>query len=469
MNMWKTKAIYILIISLFLINSKALASDVYLPKADLIRGIGPEIYVLENGLRRWIPDPETFEYFKYKWTNIKTMAEALLVTYPQGEDLDKYENYPEGTLLRGSGPEVYLIELGKRRWFPNPKIFEGNNFGWKYIYDIDDKKLNRIKKGDNMTLSESNRYPKTIILDGPKEGEILETIEVTLKYSGTNPLGQASDLDFETYLAGHDSRWHNQYSRYTKTYKLSGETKIYTFYVRAKNEQGYLDASPASLSFQVGVSPYYQKVEIKRVYAKKDDFKDDYLILRNKTDQSINITGWTIKTKGETITIPQAVSRLRHPLSTNDNSDIELAYRNEVIISAGLSPQGVNFRTNKCTGYLDQMSQFYPSLAENCPYLEESKYSHLSNACQDFIDYLGHCEIPDYSDDWQISIDSQCTNFLNEKFNYKQCYEDYEKEIDFFEDDWRVFLSKSIDIFDNDGDTIILKDKEGLIVDEYSY
>ena len=468
-NMWKTKVIYILIISLFLINSKALASDIYLPKADLIKGTGPEVYVLENGVRRWIPNPETFEYFKYKWTNIKTVSDAFLAAHPQGEELDRYENYPDGTLLRGSGPEVYLIELGKRRWFPNPKIFERQDFGWKYIYDIDDKKLNRIKEGDNITLSEPNRCPETIILDGPEEGEILETAEVTFKYSGTNPLGQASDLDFETFLAGYDTKWRNQYSRYTKTYKLSGETKVYTFYVRAKNEEGYVDSSPASLSFQVGVSPYYQKVEIRRVYAKKDDFTKDYLMLRNNKKETVNITGWTIKTKRETITIPQAVAKLGHPFSTSDNSDIKLAYRDEVIISAGLSPQGVNFRTNKCTGYLDQLSQFYPSLDENCPYLEESKYSHLSNACQDFIDGLSRCQIPDYSDDWDVSTDSQCTNFLSEKFNYKQCYQDYHREVDFFKDEWRVCLNKSIDIFDNDGDTIILRDKEGLVVDKYSY
>jgi len=466
-RMWKTKTALILIVSFFLLGLAG-ASQAYLPKADLIKGTGPEVYLLENGTRRWIPDPETFEYFRYKWANIKAVSDNLLADYPQGDDLGKYDDYPEGTLLKGSGPEVYLIESDQRRWFPNPRIFEGNNFGWKYIYQIDDDKLNKIEQGDNITLSEANRYPETIILQGPIEGEVVESGEVTFKYSGTNPLGQTGDLSFETYLVGDETDWRRQYND-TKTYDLSEESKAYTFYVRAKNKLGYSDPTPAKISFQIGISPYYQKVEIRDVRAEEGNFKNDYLILKNNDSQSINITGWTIKTKRETITIPQAVEKLRHPLLDNYDSDIKLAYRDEVIISTGLSPQGVNFRTNKCAGYLDQLSQFHPSLDESCPRLAESTYSGFKKACRDFIKGLSRCEIPDYSAHYQVASDSQCTNLINEKLNYKQCYLDHYQEVDFFEDEWRVFLNKSVDILDNDGDTIVLRDKSGLVVDEYEY
>ena len=48
----------------------------------------------------------------------------------------------------------------------------------------------------------------------------------------------------------------------------------------------------------------------------------------------------------------------------------------------------------------------------------------MSNACQDFIDDLSRCEIPDYSDNYDVSSDSECTTFLTEKFNYSQCYQE---------------------------------------------
>ncbi len=472
-HMERLKAISILLILIFIglifLNKPSLAVQAYLPKADLIKGTGPEVYVLENGQRRWISDPETFEYFNYKWTNIKTISNTILASYPQIDDLGKYDDYPEGTLLKGSGPEVYLIELGKRRWFPNPAIFEGNDFGWKYIYDIDDDDLEDFDQGDIMTLSEPNRYPGTIILQGPEPGAILEDTEVTFKYSGTNPLGKASDLDFETYLVGHDTGWHNQRSSDTETYNLSEESKTYTFYVRAKNEEGYADPSPVSLSFQIGVSPYYQKVEIRNVYADEDNFRKDYLELRNNDDNAINISDWTIDTKGGTITIPKAAKRLNYPYSDSSQVDIELSEKDEVIISMSLAPNGVNFLVNKCTGYLDQSSQYHPSLSEDCSDLDESEYSHLKKTCRDFIEDLDECEIPDYSENFSVASDSECTTFLTEKFNYSQCYQDYYQEADFLGDEWRVFLGKSIDSLDNDSDTLILKDENGLVVDEYDY
>ncbi|MBU1177058.1 hypothetical protein KKH96_01215, partial [Patescibacteria group bacterium] len=108
----------------FLSEGDVLAKKAYLPKLDLIKGDGPEIYVLENGTRHWIPDIETFNSFKFKWGNIKNVSDLILESYPQADDWKKSSKYPDGTLLRGSGPKVYLIELGKKRWIPTANIFE---------------------------------------------------------------------------------------------------------------------------------------------------------------------------------------------------------------------------------------------------------------------------------------------------------------------------------------------------------
>ena len=472
--MQQTKAIFILIILvLFLIliasnQAKVWGGDAYLPKADLIKGSTPQVYILENGVRHWIPDPETFDHFRFKWQNIKTYSNSVVAGYPLGEDWDKYDDYPEGSLLRGSGSAVYLIELGKRRWIPTPATFEGNNFGWRYIIDIDQDDLENIDQGDNLTLSESNRYPETAILGGPNQNEILDNGRVEFRYTGTNPLGENSELDFETYLAGHDTDWINQGADYTEEYGLE-EGGQYTFFVRSKNEQGYYDPSPASVSFQLGVSAYYQKVEISNVNAKESNFTDDYLELRNDGDETINITGWTLSSDTETKTFSKAIKRLKYPFSSGTEVNIELADGDQAVVSMGVSPDGINFLTNKCTGYLDQSDQYDPSLDEHCPDLINSEYDHLSNACQSFINNLSSCEIPDYSDDLVIIIDSECTGFLNETFNYGQCYSDYYQDIDFLEDEWRIFLNMSIDFLDDDNDTIILKDKSGLVVDRYSY
>ncbi|MFH1671397.1 MAG: hypothetical protein ABH889_01300, partial [Candidatus Portnoybacteria bacterium] len=131
-----TRTIYFLT-SLILL-SLAFQANAYLPKADLIKGSGPEVYLLELGTKHWIPDIKTFNDFKYSWSNIKSVSDSVLNSYPTGEDLNRYYDYPDGSLIRGSGQKVYLIELGKKRWIPSPQIFTGNNFGWKYIIRVDD-------------------------------------------------------------------------------------------------------------------------------------------------------------------------------------------------------------------------------------------------------------------------------------------------------------------------------------------
>ncbi|MFH0805503.1 MAG: hypothetical protein V1901_01265 [Patescibacteria group bacterium] len=456
----------------FLSEGDVLAKKAYLPKLDLIKGDGPEIYVLENRTRHWIPDIETFNSFKFKWGNIKNVSDLILESYPQADDWKKSSKYPDGTLLRGSGPKVYLIELGKRRWIPTANIFEQSNFGWKYILDVDDKTLDKFKDGDNLVLSEVDKYPETVILSGPDKNEILNTSKATFKYSGTNPLGPNNDLTFETYLAGYDTKWQNQGSRYEKIYDLSKEedkSKKYIFYVRAKNKQGYVDSSPVAWRFSMGLSSNYGKVDIKTVSVKRKDFKEDYLILRSNNKEAININGWTIKTNKEDIKIPQAIKNLGYSFSTTEYSDIILDYKDEVIISMGPSPKGINFKVNKCTGYFNESSVFYPSLNSSCPKLKESEYSHLKQPCRDFIKKLGTCKTADYSTNWDISSDSQCTSFLNNNFNYSKCYANYRYDADFFESKWRVFMNKSNDIFDNYNDKIILKDRSGLVVDEYEY
>ncbi|MFH1460854.1 MAG: hypothetical protein ABIF84_00290, partial [Patescibacteria group bacterium] len=428
--MWKTKIIFILIV-LLLGEPVWAGAKAYLPKADLIKGSGPEVYLLENGIRYWIPDIETFNAFNFKWSNLKIYADEAVENYPLGDNWRKSNNYPEGALVKGSGPAVYLIELGKKRWIPSPRIFESNDFGWKYILFISDKELERIKSGDNLVFNEPNRYPETIILSGPAQGTILATAQFEFKFSGTNPLGSNSDLTFETFLKGYDTRWQRQ-SRDTETYNLSDqESEVYTFYVRAKNKEGYYDFSPVQRSFQVGVSPYYQKVEIRKVEPDQEDFKNDYLILRNNAREKIDITDWKIKTEKGDIKISRATARLRTP-SNDDKSRIELNYQDEVIISSNRNANGVNFRVNQCTGYLTQAAEYFPDLDENCPELEKTEYSHLKKACRDFIDDLDRCQLPDYTNNFAVSADSQCTQFLNEHFNYNQCYLDHYQEMDFF-------------------------------------
>jgi hypothetical protein len=459
----------VILLCRFVIFPKIISAEQdYLPKSSLIKGTGPKVYVLENRVKRWIPSPDVFNNFKYRWENINLISDALLGYYPEGEELGKYDDYPEGSLLKGAGPEIYLVENGKRRWITSPAVMEKYQLEWRNIIQVDDKDLNKIEKGDSAGTTESNRHPDAFILEGPKEGESVQAGEITFKFSGTNPLGKASDLTFETYLKGYDTRWQGQSSA-TETYKLD-QGKTYTFYVRAKNKEGYYDLSPAWRNFRLGVSPYYGKVEIDEVQPEEDNFEQDYLVLRSDDREIINISGWTIKNKNnESFTIPRAAEKFNGSAAGSQKIDIILNDGDEVIVSARANTVQGNFRVNKCSGYLGETNDFNPELDIDCPETSESQYSYLKKTCREYIDDLNQCEIPDYSKNFDVAADSQCTAFLNDNFNYSQCFKKYGQDVDFLTDEWRLFMGKTKDFFDDYEDKITLTDSNGLLVDEYSY
>jgi len=55
--------------------------------------------------------------------------------------------YPEGSLIKASGAEVDLIQNGKRRWVPDPYTFTAMGFQWNNVQAISDADFNSIPKG----------------------------------------------------------------------------------------------------------------------------------------------------------------------------------------------------------------------------------------------------------------------------------------------------------------------------------
>lgn len=66
----------------------------------LIKGSGEKVYVLENGTKRWITTEKVLNGFEYDWDKIQTISDQDLSQYPTGRKLDSVYGYPEGTLVR---------------------------------------------------------------------------------------------------------------------------------------------------------------------------------------------------------------------------------------------------------------------------------------------------------------------------------------------------------------------------------
>jgi hypothetical protein len=56
--------------------------------------------------------------------------------------------FADGELIRQSGTDpVYLVEKGLRRWIPNPKTFEARGFSWGAIKDISAEEMRSVPEG----------------------------------------------------------------------------------------------------------------------------------------------------------------------------------------------------------------------------------------------------------------------------------------------------------------------------------
>lgn len=54
------------------------------PDGMLIKGSGPEVDMMQGGVRRWIPDPATFACMGLSWGNVQTIPDATFAAIPAG-------------------------------------------------------------------------------------------------------------------------------------------------------------------------------------------------------------------------------------------------------------------------------------------------------------------------------------------------------------------------------------------------
>ncbi|HSR14038.1 MAG TPA: triple tyrosine motif-containing protein, partial [Thermodesulfobacteriota bacterium] len=90
--------------------------------------------------------------------------------------------------------------------------------------------------------------PHTTITSGPTGATTSDS--ATFAFTGSDNQTRASDLVYATFLQGHDTGWSGFSSSPSITYNnlIDG---AYTFQVRAKDQAGNIDPSPASRSFTV--------------------------------------------------------------------------------------------------------------------------------------------------------------------------------------------------------------------------
>ena len=178
---------------------------------------------------------------------------------------------------------------------------------------------------------------------------------------------------------------------------------------------------------------------------------------------TVDVTGWQIKSNRGGEYIPTAVN-LYDPSGLTAATDILMQTGQTLNIYSNTSP--FNLRLNKCIGYMQNSNHFNPALPSNCPYVNQSDISTFTGTCQQYIYSLGSCVIPNLNNAPIPQNDYACRAYL-ENLNYKGCFSKYADNSDFLSNEWRVWTGSNV--LDPIHDTVLLLDRNGLLVDLRTY
>jgi len=137
----------------------------------------PEIFVMDNGMRRWIPDRETFNMMGLNDGMIQSVSKADLLTIPTGEPIpSKFAPktvFTEKALYRpadGSGT-VYIVINKILRGIPDPETLAAMGYNFAQVQDISAQQSTTLPKGAVLpsrrdgTLLRAENDPEVFIME----------------------------------------------------------------------------------------------------------------------------------------------------------------------------------------------------------------------------------------------------------------------------------------------------------------
>jgi hypothetical protein len=115
------------------------ASPLVIHDGLLLRGSGPEIFLLEDHQLRRFSSPEAFDVSFFRLDNVRTVEDSLLVQFGQGRPIRRLVRCPDNS-------NVYALEHGQKRWI---KDLAGSNPAkpWDKVHRVSCEYLHRLPDG----------------------------------------------------------------------------------------------------------------------------------------------------------------------------------------------------------------------------------------------------------------------------------------------------------------------------------
>jgi hypothetical protein len=92
----------------------------------VLKGSGPEIYILEDDQLRWISSLDAFEHLRLTWEDVHVVEDAFLEKFEEGR--------PIHVLLKcQDSPHIYRLENNQKRWIKDIDTFLAEGHQWEDV------------------------------------------------------------------------------------------------------------------------------------------------------------------------------------------------------------------------------------------------------------------------------------------------------------------------------------------------
>ncbi len=105
----------------------------------------PQVYFIDDGTRRWLPDAATYNNLFRDWGSIVQSLDT--------NEIDEGPAITAGAVLaRGIHmPEVFLVSNGQKRWIVSGPAMDKFDFSWNAVKDVPPVLLDSIPSGPDIS------------------------------------------------------------------------------------------------------------------------------------------------------------------------------------------------------------------------------------------------------------------------------------------------------------------------------
>jgi hypothetical protein len=106
----------------------------------VLKGDGPEIYILQGEKLRWISSLDAFDHLGLTWGDVHIVEDAFLDKFEKGQPLH--------VLLKcWTSPHIYRLENQEKRWIKDIETFEAEGHVWDDVRSVSCEYLRDIPDG----------------------------------------------------------------------------------------------------------------------------------------------------------------------------------------------------------------------------------------------------------------------------------------------------------------------------------